>query len=305
MAASRICLVSDTRPPSDIVLTPFQGRKAVFLSALALLSVSELLCGFSQNATMLYVFRGLAGVANGGVMSLSMMIVSDIITLKERGKFQGILGSFVGAGNMAGPFIAASFIQHSTWRGLFWLVSPLAASCGIIGYLIIPTPKNSPRLEFRTVSRQIDYYGILTGAIAIVLLLIPISGGGTYFNWNSPMVISMLIIGAAFLVAFLYVEHRVALLPMMPRKSPCPLPKATPDTISITLQKCGRLYHVDPKLSLRRGVLLSTVLPTLVLSECTPNVPDHSSYAFVTSDRRPNAMLNLRRTVHIQNGALR
>lgn len=168
-------------------------------------------------------------------MSLSMMIVSDIITLKERGKFQGILGSFVGAGNMAGPFIAASFIQHSTWRGLFWLVSPLAASCGIIGFLIIPIPKNSPRLEFRTVSRQIDYYGILTGAVAIVLLLIPISGGGTYFNWNSPMVIAMLVIGAIFLVGFLYVEHSVALLPMMPRKSPCPPTKATPDTISITL----------------------------------------------------------------------
>jgi MFS family permease len=103
------------------------GRKAVFLSALALLAVCELLCGLSQNATMLYVFRGLAGVANGGITSLSMMIVSDIITLKERGKYQGILGSFVGLGNMVGPFLAAAFIQHSTWRGFFWLISPLAA----------------------------------------------------------------------------------------------------------------------------------------------------------------------------------
>jgi MFS family permease len=299
MDASPICLVSDTRLPSRFVLTPFQGRKAVFLSALALLSVSELLCGFAQNATMLYVFRGLAGVAHGGVMSLSMMIVSDVITLKERGKFQGILGAFVGAGNMAGPFIAASFIQHSTWRGLFWLVSPLAASCAIIGFLIIPTPKNSPRLEFKTVSRQIDYYGILTGAVAIVFLLIPISGGGTYFNWNSSMVIAMLVIGAIFLLGFLYVEHSVALLPMMPRKSPCLPPKATPNIISITLQECGRLYHVDTKFSLRCGLLLSTVLPTLVLSKCTPNVPNHSSYASVTFYRRPDAMFNLRRTVHI------
>jgi MFS family permease len=269
------------------------------------LSVSELLCGFAQNATMLYVFRGLAGVANGGVMSLSMMIVSDVITLKERGKFQGILGSFVGAGNMAGPFIAASFIQHSTWRGLFWLVSPLAATCGIIGFFIIPTPKNSPRLEFRAVSRQIDYYGILTGAIAIVLLLIPISGGGTYFNWNSPMVIAMLVVGAIFLVAFLYVEHSVALLPMMPRKSPSPPPKFTPDAFSITLQECGRLHHVGPEFSLWCGILLSIILPTLVLSKRTPNVPDYSSYASVTFYRRPDAMFNLRRTVHIQDGALR
>ena len=62
------------------------------MSALALLTISDLLCGLSQNATMLYFFRGLAGVANGGITSLSMMVVSDVVTLKERGKYQGILG---------------------------------------------------------------------------------------------------------------------------------------------------------------------------------------------------------------------
>jgi MFS family permease len=78
------------------------GRKIVFLSALVLLAICDLLCGFSQNATMLYIFRALAGVANGGITSLSMMIVSDIVTLKERGKYQGILGACVGLGNMVG-----------------------------------------------------------------------------------------------------------------------------------------------------------------------------------------------------------
>jgi MFS family permease len=87
------------------------GRKAVFMSALALLTVSDLLCGLSQNATMLYVFRGPSGIANGGITSLAMMIVSDIIALKERGKYQGISGSCVGLGNMVGPFLAAAFIQ--------------------------------------------------------------------------------------------------------------------------------------------------------------------------------------------------
>ncbi|KAH6629196.1 major facilitator superfamily domain-containing protein [Boeremia exigua] len=197
-------------------LSDLFGRKAVFLSALALLAVSELLCGFAQNATMLYIFRGFAGVANGGVTSLSMMIVSDIITLKERGKYQGILGSCVGGGNMAGPFIAAAFIEKSTWRGLFWLVSPLAASCGILCFFILPTPKDAPRLKLKAVSRQIDYLGIMTGAAAIILLLIPISGGGTYFRWESPMVISMLAVGGGCLLAFLFVEYSVALLPMMP-----------------------------------------------------------------------------------------
>ncbi|KAF3032079.1 hypothetical protein E8E12_001820 [Didymella heteroderae] len=118
-------------------LSDLYGRKSVFLSALALLAVSELVCGFSRHATMLFVFRGLTGVANGGITALTMMIVSDIVTLKERGKYQGILGSCVGAGSIAGPFIAAAFTQPGTWantswRGFFWLVGALAFGAGVV-----------------------------------------------------------------------------------------------------------------------------------------------------------------------------
>lgn len=69
-------------------LSDLFGRKNILLSALVLLSLSDLACGLSVNSTMLYIFRGLAGVANGGITSLSMMIVSDVVTLQERGKYQ-------------------------------------------------------------------------------------------------------------------------------------------------------------------------------------------------------------------------
>jgi MFS family permease len=83
-------------------LSDLFGRKKIMLSALMLLALSDLACGLSVNATMLYIFRGLAGVANGGITALSMMIVSDIVTLQERGKYQGILGVMVGMGNALG-----------------------------------------------------------------------------------------------------------------------------------------------------------------------------------------------------------
>jgi len=199
-------------------LSDIFGRKIVFLSAIVLLSVSDLLCGLSTTSTMLYICRGLAGVANGGITSLTMMIVSDVVSLKERGKYQGILGACVGAGNMIGPFIAAAFVQHSTWRGLFWLVCPLAATCGGTAWWILPDnlPKDA---SFKAGAKKIDFLGLITGSVAIVLLLIPISGGGTYFEWSSPMVIAMLAVGAANAAAFFFIEWRVALLPMMPRKS--------------------------------------------------------------------------------------
>ncbi|KAG9942356.1 MFS general substrate transporter, partial [Aureobasidium melanogenum] len=197
-------------------LSDLFGRKIVFLSALILLAICDLLCGFSQNAVMLYIFRALAGVANGGITSLSMMIVSDIVTLKERGKYQGILGACVGLGNMVGPFIAAAFAQHSTWRGLFWLVSPLAALCCLVCFFVLPPSNQSSKLDFRTVIKKIDYWGIFFGSAAIVLILIPVSGGGSYFVWDSPLVISMLAVGGICALAFFFVECKIALLPMMP-----------------------------------------------------------------------------------------
>jgi MFS family permease len=125
---------------------------------------------------MLYIFRGLAGVANGGIMSLSMMIVSDIVTLRERGKYQGILGSCVGLGNAIGPLIAAAFAIHATWRGLFYLLAPLIMLSAVACWKWLPT--NMPKLNFRETVAQVDFLGLVTGTAAVVLLLIPTSEGG-------------------------------------------------------------------------------------------------------------------------------
>jgi MFS family permease len=195
-------------------LSDIFGRKIVYLSALALLCIADLLCGLSQNAAMFYVFRGLAGIAGGGVGSLTMIIVSDIVTLEDRGKYQGILGASLGLGNVIGPFIAAAFIMNSTWRGFFWLISPLAACSIVVGFLLIPN--NACKGGVRKNLGKIDFYGIIASSIGIIFLLIPISGGGSYFQWDSAMVIGMLVIGVCSLVAFVFIEWKVASLPMLP-----------------------------------------------------------------------------------------
>ncbi|PQE15302.1 MFS transporter protein [Rutstroemia sp. NJR-2017a BVV2] len=127
---------------SDIV-----GRKVVFLSAVALLALGDLLCGFAQTGPQLYAFRGISGVGTGGIMALAMMIVSDVVTLENRGKYQGILGSCVGLGNTIGPFLAAGFVQTSTWRGLFWCICPLAILSGIMVAFTLPPSKYSPLMS--------------------------------------------------------------------------------------------------------------------------------------------------------------
>lgn len=195
-------------------LSDIFGRKVVYLSALILLCIADLLCGLAQNPAMFYVFRGLAGVAGGGVTSLTMIIVSDVVTLEQRGKYQGILGASLGVGNIIGPFIAAAFIMRSTWRGFFWMISPLAALSAVVGYFLIPNNARNDR--FRKNIGRIDWYGVLASSIGIIFLLIPISGGGSYFPWDSPMVISLLVIGGLSFIAFIFIEWKVAALPMLP-----------------------------------------------------------------------------------------
>ncbi|GIZ43165.1 hypothetical protein CKM354_000640300 [Cercospora kikuchii] len=196
-------------------LSDLFGRKNVMLSALALLALTDLACGLAVNSTMLYIFRGLAGVANGGIASLSMMIVSDVVTLKERGKYQGILGAMVGLGNAAGPLIAAAFAVRASWRGLFYFLAPASLVAFAASWLWLPT--NMPKLKLKETIARIDMLGLLFGTAAVVQLLIPTSSGGHAGTpWDSPQVIAMFVVGGFCLIAFLLIEWKWAKLPMMP-----------------------------------------------------------------------------------------
>ena len=74
------------------------------MTCLMILIIGDVACSVAKTGIEFYIFRALAGIGNGGVSSLLMVILSDIVSLKDRGKFQGILGSSVGIGNAIGPF---------------------------------------------------------------------------------------------------------------------------------------------------------------------------------------------------------
>ena len=195
-------------------LSDIFGRKSVFLGAIAMLAFADLLCGFSRNAPMFYVFRGIAGIGGGGITNLAMIIVSDVVTLEQRGFYQGVIGFFVALGNVAGPFLAGAFIERTSWRVFFYMLTPLGGLAALVAFFLLPS--KPPTASFKESVMKIDYGGTLSSSIAVILLLIPISGGGSYFAWNSPLVISMLIIGALTFVLFVLIEWRFAKLPMMP-----------------------------------------------------------------------------------------
>ncbi|OIW23406.1 MFS general substrate transporter [Coniochaeta ligniaria NRRL 30616] len=196
-------------------LSDIFGRKTIFLTAVALLTVADLLCGLAQNPAMFYVFRGVAGIGGGGITNLAMIIVSDVVTLEQRGKYQGIIGAMVGLGNVGGPFLAAAIVERTgSWRAFFYMLTPLCAIAGIVSYFYLPD--KPPPDSFKASVAKIDFAGSFTSTLGIIFILIPISGGGSYLEWKSPLVISMLTIGALSMVTFVLIEWKLAKLPMMP-----------------------------------------------------------------------------------------
>jgi MFS family permease len=116
--------------------------------------------------------------------------------------------------NILGPLLGAIFAERATWRGLFYFICPICIICAAISQWLLPS--NMPTVNYRETIQKIDFLGLITGSAAIVLLLIPISGGGAYFAWASPMVIAMLSIGGMLTVAFVVIEWKIAQLPMFP-----------------------------------------------------------------------------------------
>ena len=93
-------------------LSDIFGRTTLFVGACLLFAVADLVCGFAPDPPMLYVFRAVAGLSGGGIGNLAMIVASDIVVLSERGRYQGICGSFMALGNVVGPFIAAAFADR-------------------------------------------------------------------------------------------------------------------------------------------------------------------------------------------------
>ena len=204
----------------------------MLVTCLGLLALGDLLCSFARTGPQFFAFRGISGVASGGIMALAMMVVSDVTTLKQRGKFMGILGSCIGLGNAVGPFISSAFTERVTWRALFWLLCPLAVCSGLILYFLLP-PQTIPPEPLRVKLAKIDYLGILFSSSGTILLLIPVSGIETQFLTSSPGTIAMLSVGSVLLLLFGLNEWKFAKLPMFPRQS-----RAYPSLILKALLTC-------------------------------------------------------------------
>ncbi|KAK1976034.1 major facilitator superfamily transporter [Colletotrichum cereale] len=195
-------------------LSDIFGRKNLLMICLVLMAVGDILCGFSKTKEQLFAFRAIAGIGGGGINSIVMIIVSDITTLENRGKYQGFLGAVLALANGVGPFVGGAVVQESTWRWVFWMVPIICAPAAVTILFCLPLKHQSGNYAEKV--KKIDYGGIALNMASTLLVLIPLSGGGVSYPWSSPFVIAGVTVGAVLGVLFVLYEWKLARLPIMP-----------------------------------------------------------------------------------------
>jgi MFS family permease len=148
------------------------GRKDVLIGCVACLIVGDVLCGFARDGAWLYVCRAVSGIGGGGISSLVQITVSDLVSLRDRGKYQGILSGAIGLGAGIGPFISAAFILHhqERWRWAFWLPAVLAALC--IPPLMVLLPQKPVVGSWKEKVQKVDWIGLVTIVTGILFILV-------------------------------------------------------------------------------------------------------------------------------------
>ena len=201
-------LTSTVTVPIYGKLSDLFGRKPMLLVGIGLFLFGSALSGLSQTMWQLIAFRAIQGLGAGALFPISLAVIGDLFTPRERGKYQGLFGAVFGIAFLVGPGLGGTITDNFSWHWVFYVNLPIGLiAMAVIAWLL-------PTVRRPDAARNIDYAGVLTFAAGIVPILIGLTNAENG-DWGAVGVWGLLLLGVAFLALFVWVESR-AKEPMIP-----------------------------------------------------------------------------------------
>ncbi|KAL6715950.1 hypothetical protein ACLMJK_006912 [Lecanora helva] len=206
-------LCSTVFQPSFASFSHIFGRRQTIMVALLFFLIGAIIASVANNFGVLLVGRSLQGIGGGGLIALTEIVVTDLIPLRFRGDWFGIISGMWSIGSVTGPIVGGAFAQKATWRWIFYLNFPFV----VIAMILVPI---TLRLNFKQTNlgsqlRRVDWIGSVLFIGSTTSFLIPVTWGGVSYAWDSWRTLVPLLVGVAGLVAFVLFEELVAKEPLI------------------------------------------------------------------------------------------
>jgi EmrB/QacA subfamily drug resistance transporter len=180
------------------------GRKRLLELALGMFLVASALCGVAQSLTMLIASRAVQGIAAGGLMTLAMAAVGDLVEPRERGRYQGYIVSVFAGATIAGPLLGGLLVDHASWRFAFYVNLPLGVAALAALHLRLPAP------PVEGARPPLDVVGAGLLAAATTALLLACVWGGERYAWDSPVIVGLFTATPVLALVLVRRERRAA-----------------------------------------------------------------------------------------------